>query len=296
MSGGGYCSEATAFAQVLHLLGADAAIAQHGDSFNADYTRKLSDKNVSFLRSLYVDSFYDWTRMNAREAKSAPLTVVVCHSEPGAWDAPSPRYATSPCPPPQTPAATTATAGPKLYRIGRTMFETDRVPSGWIDRLNFMDEVWVPTTVMRDIFVSNGVEPGKVRVVAEPVDTDFFRPGPHTFLKGTGVVAGRDTSSGGGATHFLFVGKWEERKGLLLRSFLKEFRDYSADNPVARLTILTSAYHSTDQFWLEIQKFVASEQLCDMNVLPRIVTVISNVPSDDMPQLYRSVHALVIPC
>ena len=31
------------------------------------------------------------------------------------------------------------------YTIGRTMFETDRIPSGWAERLNVMDEVWVPS-------------------------------------------------------------------------------------------------------------------------------------------------------
>lgn len=30
------------------------------------------------------------------------------------------------------------------YSVGRTMFETDRIPKGWAKRLNGMDEIWVP--------------------------------------------------------------------------------------------------------------------------------------------------------
>lgn len=55
-----------------------------------------------------------------RLAEPAPgglPSVVVCHSEPGAWD--PALFQTSRCPPRGYPAA--------LYVIGRTMFETDRV-------------------------------------------------------------------------------------------------------------------------------------------------------------------------
>lgn len=64
--------------------------------------------------------------------KSHQLAVAICHSEPGAWH--PARYKTSRCPPSQA-----------LYTVGRTMFETDRVPSGWSERMNQMDEIWVPT-------------------------------------------------------------------------------------------------------------------------------------------------------
>ena len=54
------------------------------------------------------------------------------------------------------------------------MFETDRLPDGWADRLNKVDEVWVPTQFHRAIFEDAGVV--KVKVVGEPVDTDRFTP------------------------------------------------------------------------------------------------------------------------
>jgi hypothetical protein len=56
-------------------------------------------------------------------------SVVICHSEPGAWYPPF--YQTTRCPP-ETSA----------YKIGRTMFESDRINADWAERCNEMDEVW----------------------------------------------------------------------------------------------------------------------------------------------------------
>ena len=65
----------------------------------------------------------------------AKASVVVCHSEPGAW---SPaRYETSRCPPEGY------TRKNAMRVVGRTMFETDRLDAEHVSRCNKMDEVWV---------------------------------------------------------------------------------------------------------------------------------------------------------
>lgn len=89
----------------------------------------------------------------------------MCHSEPGAWKPAD--YATSECPQFSSEAA---------YHVGRTMFETDRIPKGWAKKMNRMDEVWVPSTFMKEVFERGGVR--HIRVVGESVDTAFFRPIP----------------------------------------------------------------------------------------------------------------------
>ncbi|HIL68519.1 MAG TPA: hypothetical protein EYG38_01525, partial [Verrucomicrobia bacterium] len=38
------------------------------------------------------------------------------------------------------------------YNIGRTMFETDRIPKNWVKVCNKMDEIWVPSQFNRDTF------------------------------------------------------------------------------------------------------------------------------------------------
>src|SRR5205823_2830052 len=56
----------------------------------------------------------------ADEQEGAGLpAIAICHSEPGAWALPEPAYQTSRCPPAEA-----------TIRIGRTMFETDRLPRG----------------------------------------------------------------------------------------------------------------------------------------------------------------------
>lgn len=89
----------------------------------------------------------------------------MCHSEPGAWK-PS-DYATSECP---------QFSSEEAYHVGRTMFETDRIPKGWAKKMNRMDEVWVPSAFMKEVFERGGVR--HIRVVGESVDTAFFCPIP----------------------------------------------------------------------------------------------------------------------
>jgi glycosyltransferase involved in cell wall biosynthesis len=56
--------------------------------------------------------------------------------------------------------------------IGRTMFETDRLPNGWLPRLLLMDEVWVPSAFHVDIFVQSGVPREKIFVLPEALDAE----------------------------------------------------------------------------------------------------------------------------
>lgn len=56
------------------------------------------------------------------------------------------------------------------------MFETDRIPEGWVNRCNRMDAIWVPTEFHRNIFKDNGVNESKLKVVPEAVDVEFFDP------------------------------------------------------------------------------------------------------------------------
>jgi glycosyltransferase involved in cell wall biosynthesis len=211
------------------------------------------------------------------------------------------------------------------------MFETDRIPSDWSNRLNFMDEVWVPTEHSREIFEKYGVQKEKLRVVGEAVDTSFFAP---QDIRNIGSI-GIDNSSSEefiGSKHsetreilkyiknrvikgtfiILFVGKWEERKGikLLLNSFYEEFSD--VDDVL--LVILTSAYHSAGHFEDESKKIIIEmgERLIRNSTIPSNVIenmkdkikiavqndpvtrlVFSNLPQRDLPALYSLSNVLV---
>ena len=105
--------------------------------------------------------------------------------------------------------------------IGRTMFETDRLPDGWADRLNRVDEVRAHA-FHRTIFVEAGVG---VRV-GEPVDVERFTPdGPrYTSLR---------TNFGAS------VLKWKRRKGWHLAESVAQAQIDGV------LVVVTNAYHST---------------------------------------------------
>src|SRR5260370_39853658 len=53
------------------------------------------------------------------------------------------------------------------FTIGRTMFETDRLPAGAELHLNRLDRIWVPSELNRESFVRSGVESEKIEGESE---------------------------------------------------------------------------------------------------------------------------------
>lgn len=95
-SGGGYCSEAISFVTSLSPS-IDLQVFQHGDSWNFLFLKGLPHQTQVLLFSLSNN------HIDPRKA------IVICHSEPGAWN--PPKWDTELCPPPLG-------AG---YTIGRTV-------------------------------------------------------------------------------------------------------------------------------------------------------------------------------
>lgn len=218
LSSGGYCSEAISFAAALSDSRAlELRVRQFGDAFNRDFVDGLSLRTRSLLSKLM--------RVPADDA-SRRVRIDVCHAEPGAWSAPHPLYESGfhPCP-----------SGEAHYTIGRTMFETDRLPDGWAARIAFLNEVWVPTDFSRGVFEVAGVPAAKIHVVGEGVDTAFFD-------------RARVPTERRARFRICHVGKFERRKNLegLIRAFARAFAHDGA--AAAELSILTAAYHSSDDF------------------------------------------------
>ena len=190
-----------------------------------------------------------WRLINKRKRSHGDIVIEVCHSEPGAWKPAS--FSTSPCP---------LFSSRHSYHIGRTMFETDRLPEGWLKKLDSMDEVWVPSTFMKNIFEEGGAT--NVHVIGESVDTVFFRPieslrlhatlSPSTDTANSFHVSRKTLIADTFELHpkfaeknnvFLSIFKWEMRKGwdILLDVF---FHTFSINDPVS-LIIITQEYHET---------------------------------------------------
>ncbi|GMI34149.1 hypothetical protein TeGR_g9163 [Tetraparma gracilis] len=291
-SAGGYSSEGTSFSIAMdELLGAvdpargrwSLSLHHHGDGYNWDYVRGLDEAARGTLQ-----------RLSSARAPPGAARVIVCHSEPGAWNVlGGPAWSTPLCPP-----AGAAASGAIL--VGRTMFETDRLPGGWPERLNEMDEIWVPTSFHERVFASGGVEAGKLRVLGEGVDDAFFRPVEALFRKPAGIVA------------FVSVFKFEERKGwqILVDAVLQEF---VGGGQGVRLLVLTSGYHQSEEELLgDLERhlraagreYEVSRQVHEESGLRLLtldfgggveVVVTTNVPQQLLPAFYASGDAFVLP-
>jgi glycosyltransferase involved in cell wall biosynthesis len=170
-----------------------------------------------------------------------------------------------------------------IYRIGRTMFETDRIPDGWAELCRTMDEIWVPCQFNVETFSGAGVDRSRLRVVHPGVDTGLFRPGaaplgiPHTR-----------------GFNFLSVFDWHHRKGydVLLRAYLKEFQ------PDEDVTLILKVYQINDpvsDLQAKLTHFIEREAGMRLEDSPPILLLNGFIAQSSMPRLYASAQAFVLP-
>ena len=276
LAGGGYSSEAITFALGLapRLTARGFALRQFADQPDQGFMSGLPASTTEVLQP--VVEFPGQNRFDARLRRRG---VVVCHATPDAW-VPSkfPGWdELAPCPPKSA-----------AFTVGRTMFETDSMPTEWVERCNRMDEVWVPTEFHRDAFAAAGVAAAKLVVVGEPVDTAFYDPSVHAPLP-----LPRLTGTPAGVTPFRFLSvfKWEARKGwdALLSAFFAEF---GADEPV-ELLLKTKPFHSSDDFEGLVEEWAAERELPASRPPLRIVG--SEYELSELPRLYAAADAFVLP-
>ncbi|XP_073135945.1 uncharacterized protein [Henckelia pumila] len=272
LSGGGYSSEAWSYVSALKNPFFKLGIRQHGDGQNLGFWEGLPLD----MRNLAIELYQTECPMDE--------TIVICHSEPGAWY--PPLFYTFPCPP--------ASYGKWRAVIGRTMFETDRVNVEHVRRCNRMDFVWVPTDFHVHAFNRSGVDPLKLRKIVQPVDYEFFDPSSVEPLDLNPIATLVLGSNSRKPFVFLSVFKWEYRKGwdVLLGSYLKEF---SGMDPVS-LYLLTNPYHTGGDFVNKIVEFVEDFDL----VKPEdgwapVYVIDGHIPHVDLPKLYKAADAFVLP-
>lgn len=114
------------------------------------------------------------------------------------------------------------------YKIGYTMLETTDVPKDWIEQINNLDELWVPSNFNKLTFEESGV---KIPIYVMPlgIDTEYLHPGIIPFDKHYDMKY-----------NFLSVGEWGERKNFLplIQTFVDTF---NYDEEIG-LTIRYSSY------------------------------------------------------
>jgi glycosyltransferase involved in cell wall biosynthesis len=170
------------------------------------------------------------------------------------------------------------------YRVGRTMYETDSLPDGWRDYCEGMDEVWVPSTFNCGTFASAGVSPNRLRALPGGINTTLFCPGLEPF-----PIAMRR------GFNFLSVFEWIQRKGadVLLRAYLTEFK---ADEDVALILKTYDRPDANAEMLPRLAYFVERHMGMRLEDAPPVLVIAPGfLPTADIPRLYASADAFVLP-
>ena len=243
----GYGEEARGFLGGLSALGWRIA------------ARSTWDDSTSFVASL--DASERSRLRGALEASPAAPVTVVYHV---------PGYAVYPV----EGAART---------IARTMFETDGLPRSWVDQLNRIDEVWVPSSFNAETFCDAGVTV-PVRVVPGGVDTSRYHPGlaPLELRGARGTI-------------FLSVFAWSYRKApeVLLQAWAEAFGPDDPVSLVLRSDPLSGATRkSTETVEVLLARELGRLGLSRSEVAP-IVVLSSPLSPGDMPRLMGAADVFV---
>ena len=174
------------------------------------------------------------------------------------------------------------------YSIGRSMFETDALPSHWVSAANRLDELWVTSAFNEATFRAAGVRV-PMHIVPGGIDSDTFCGGLEPF-----PVAGlRDTV-------FLSVFEWRLRKGwdVLLRAWADAFGPDDDVTLVLRTYPISrvDADRNVDVIDAQIDEFLleSCEGRTRADVAP-IIVLGERVAGRDLPSLYNLASAFVLP-
>lgn len=173
---------------------------------------------------------------------------------------------------------------PGRVRVGRTMFETDRIPADWVTRCNALDEIWVPTEHNREAFAAAGVDRGRLAVVPEPFELDRLDRGaaPLELPEAHGTV-------------FLATFDWTLRKGwdVLLSAWCDAFEAHDDATLVLKVWA-TSRGIGTPEIQGEILAELARlgrhpAEIADLVIVEDLLS------GADMSRLYAACAAVVAP-
>jgi|GEM_PF-1535481 len=187
--------------------------------------------------------------------------------------------------------------------IGRTMFETDRLPQAWVQGCNRMDYVWVPTEFNRQTFAGAGVETRKLAVMPGCLDAAVFQDAtPRDGIaqmqqvgRQTGLAARLQERREAGEYVFLTVFDWTRHKGwdVLLRAFLEEFK--RDEKVTLELKVWSTNGYSPEAIREQAAAFVQHEMGDDLLSDPRILFLQERVSQTELLALYGACDAFVLP-
>lgn len=166
-------------------------------------------------------------------------------------------------------------------------WEFGSLPKKWVQVMSTeVDEVWVPTSWVRDCYIKSGIPTNKVQVVPNGVDPGVFNPKvtPTNLTEVFNDAPAQDTFK------FLFVGGSIWRKGIdvLLSAYLKAF---SKDDNVCLVIkdMGGQSFYKGQTFQETIENVQAQTNA------PKIAYTNTNLSPNEIPGLYTACDCLVHP-
>lgn len=167
-------------------------------------------------------------------------------------------------------------------------WEFGSLPKKWVEAMSSkVDEVWVPTSWVRECYIKSGVPAEKVQIVPNGIDPALFNPGatPLDLQQTFGTdTPDQDTFK------FLFVGGSIWRKGIdvLLAAYQKAFS--SSDNVSLVIKDMGGNSFYQGQTFHETIQAIQSQPGS-----PSIVYTNQDLSPTQLPGLYKSCDCLVHP-
>lgn len=170
------------------------------------------------------------------------------------------------------------------YSIARTMFETNSLPNGWVDSINKMDEVWVPSSFNEISFKQAGVTI-PIYIVPDGVDTTLFHP--KLYPLPIPNLASKV---------FLSIFEWSFRKGwdILLNSWAKAFTSQDDVCLLIRSSMSTRSDLGKNKIESRIKEHLESKGF-DFNKVAPIIILNQEIAIKDMPRLLATADVYVSP-
>ena len=168
------------------------------------------------------------------------------------------------------------------YRVGRATFGTDRIPDGWVERCNALDELWLPSDFHRETFTASGVDARKIRVIHSGIDAEVFRPG-FRLLR---IPRAR-------SFHFLAITDSSLHSGadFVVRAYVEEFApDEDVALLLSRSTGADNAPHLTQAALIE---FIEIELGRRLEEIPTITFLDGALDREERARLLASSQAFV---
>lgn len=177
-----------------------------------------------------------------------------------------------------TPENYPRTINPAKYNIGYTVWETSKLPPGWKERINQLDEVWVPCEHNVKVFKESGITI-PVHCMPHPFHSDYANE----------VEKADATITNTSADDYVFysIYQWTERKNPngLLKAYLTEFR---SSDPVALVlkTYIVNPGSTTES--QNIKKAIADiKAKLHMTDFPKILLITSLLSRAQIQSIHK---------